>query len=67
MASDKRDGAVLKTESDFTGSSSLAPVCIPDKLYIPQNCSWENEVQPIVQILCKFVNRRVIEVNIVTL
>lgn len=67
MASDKRDGTVLKTESDFTGSSSIAPVCILDKLYIPQNCSWENKVQPVMQILCKFVNRRVIEGNIVTL
>ena len=43
MASDKRDGTVLKIESDFTGSSSIAPVCIPDKLHIPQNCSWKNK------------------------
>ena len=43
--------------SDFTGSSSIAPVYIPDKLCIQGNCSLAIIGTPINQILCEFVSR----------
>lgn len=39
LVSDKGGRAVVNTENDFTGFSSVSPVCVPDKPCSPPNCS----------------------------